>query len=104
MISVVLVKPSHPGNIGAVARAMKNFGLKNLVLIDPKCKIDEEAKKRAKHANDILKKTKVIKFEDLKKFHTVIATTAKLGSDYNIPRSPLHPDQLADKIKNIKSH
>ena len=34
-ISVVLVNTSHPGNIGAAARGMKNMGLKRLVLVNP---------------------------------------------------------------------
>ena len=32
---IVLVNTSHPGNIGGVARAMKNMGIHNLVLVDP---------------------------------------------------------------------
>ncbi len=35
-IRIVLVEPSHPGNIGAVARAMKNMGLERLVLVSPR--------------------------------------------------------------------
>jgi tRNA (cytidine32/uridine32-2'-O)-methyltransferase len=35
-VQIVLVETSHPGNIGSVARAMKNMGLSNLVLINPK--------------------------------------------------------------------
>ena len=35
-IRIVLVEPSHPGNIGAVARAMKNMALSELVLVRPK--------------------------------------------------------------------
>ena len=34
-ITIVLVETSHPGNIGAVARAMKNMGLKRLILVAP---------------------------------------------------------------------
>ena len=34
-IAVVLVNTSHPGNIGATARAMKNMGLTQLILADP---------------------------------------------------------------------
>ena len=37
MISVVLVEPETSGNVGAVARAMKNFGFSRLVLVDPQC-------------------------------------------------------------------
>ena len=35
-IDIVLVETSHPGNIGSAARAMKNMGLSNLVLVNPK--------------------------------------------------------------------
>ena len=98
MISVVLIGVSNPGNLGAIARAMKNFELKELILINPKCKIDDEALKRAMHAKDILKKAKIKPLSYLKQFHTVIATTSKLGTDYNIPRSPILPEELAKKI------
>ena len=50
---VVLVRPQHDGNVGAVARAMGNFGFKELVMVDP-CPLTDEAFKRAKHANYIL--------------------------------------------------
>ena len=36
LINIVLVETSHPGNIGSAARAMKNMGLSNLNLINPK--------------------------------------------------------------------
>ena len=89
----------HPGNLGAVARAMANFDFKNLVLIDPKCSPDdEEARNRAKHAQSILKNAKVAGKDVLDKYDYVAATTAQLGKDYNIPRSPITPKQLAEKI------
>ena len=97
MISIVLYEPENPGNIGAVARAMANFNFKNLVLINPKCShLHQDARNRAKHAQDILQKTKVL--QSLKSFDYIIATTAKLGTDYNIPRSPLTPCKLAEII------
>ena len=46
-IRIVLVDTSHPGNIGAVARAMKNMGLSELVLVRPKQFPHEEATVRA---------------------------------------------------------
>ena len=49
-IQVVLVNPSHPGNIGAVARAMKNMGLNHLVLVAPRKFPDPEAQWRAASA------------------------------------------------------
>lgn len=102
MITVVLVEPEHPGNVGSVARVMANFGLKNLVLIHPKCKISEESRRLAKNANYILDKAKINGFNILGKFDYLIGTTSKLGTDYNIPRSPMSPSQLAAKLKELK--
>lgn len=53
-IRIVLVAPSHPGNIGAVARAMKNMGLTQLVLVRPRHFPDPEATARASGADDVL--------------------------------------------------
>lgn len=98
-ISVILIKPQNQGNIGAVARAMKNFGLTDLAIINPKCGVDTAtARKRAVHAEDIIKKAKIKDISSLKKFDYLIATTSKVGSDYNIPRSPITPELLAKKI------
>lgn len=53
-IRVVLCRPSHPGNIGAAARAMKTMGLSRLYLVDPKQFPDPEADTRATGAVDVL--------------------------------------------------
>ena len=55
----ILVEPSHPGNIGATARAIKNMGFQNLSLINPKGFPDDEAFFRAKGAKDILENVKI---------------------------------------------
>ncbi|WP_305906632.1 RNA methyltransferase [Methylomarinum sp. Ch1-1] len=51
---IVLVETSHPGNIGAVARAMKNMSMENLCLVAPKIFPSADATARASGANDIL--------------------------------------------------
>jgi tRNA (cytidine32/uridine32-2'-O)-methyltransferase len=51
---IVLVNTSHPGNIGATARAMKNMGLSRLYLVDPKEHPTYEAYSRAAGADDVL--------------------------------------------------
>ena len=90
----------NPGNLGAIARAMGNFNCKDLILINPKCDpLDEIAKCRAKHAQEILKNATVTDKSILKTFDYLISTTAKLGTDYNIPRSPVLPEQLPTLIK-----
>ncbi|MDN3649876.1 RNA methyltransferase [Reinekea marina] len=59
-IKIVLIKTWHPGNIGAVARAMKNMGLHNLTLVDPVDFPSEEATSRAGQATDILEQATVV--------------------------------------------
>jgi tRNA C32,U32 (ribose-2'-O)-methylase TrmJ len=53
-IKIVLVKTSHPGNIGAAARAMKNMSLKQLFLVNPSNYPSAVATARASGADDIL--------------------------------------------------
>jgi len=53
-IRVVLSHTSHPGNIGAAARAMKTMGITSLYLVDPKKPLDAEAEARASGAVDVL--------------------------------------------------
>lgn len=53
-IRIVLVRPKYPRNIGMVARAMSNYGLKHLILIEPQCELTIEANEGAAHAQDIL--------------------------------------------------
>ena len=103
MIHIALIGSKTPGNIGAIARVMKNFDVSNLILVNPQCNyLDSRSIARSKNAKNILKKSKVVKkFSYLKKFDYIIGTTAIQGSDYNIPRVALSPEQLADKIKQI---
>jgi len=60
-IRVVLVGTSHPGNIGGVARAMKNMCLSDLVLVSPEAEFPSgKARARASSALDILERTRVV--------------------------------------------
>ncbi len=59
-IRVVLVGTSHPGNIGAAARAMKTMGLERLVLVAPERFPDAEATARASGADDLLGRAEVV--------------------------------------------
>lgn len=60
-IRIVLVGTTHPGNIGAVARAMKNMGIHDLALVQPKYFPHEEATARASGASDILERARRFK-------------------------------------------
>lgn len=59
-IRIVLVGTTHPGNIGAAARAMKNMGLGDLALVAPRHFPDEEATARASGAEDLLGNAMVV--------------------------------------------
>ena len=59
-VRVVLVNTSHPGNIGAVARAMKNMGLQQLSLVQPVAFPSADATARASGADDILAAAQIV--------------------------------------------
>src|SRR5688572_24218732 len=54
MLRIVLSRPSHPGNIGAAARAMKTMGFSDLRVVAPKRFPDPEAVAMASGAQDVL--------------------------------------------------
>ncbi|NNM60960.1 MAG: RNA methyltransferase [Steroidobacteraceae bacterium] len=59
-VRIVLVDPSHPGNIGSVARAMKNMGLRDLVLVRPRSFPHADALALAAGADDVLTAARVV--------------------------------------------
>ncbi len=70
-VRIVLVETSHPGNIGASARAMKTMGLSRLVLVRPRCFPHAEATARASGADDVLAAAQVV--DDI---HTALGDVA----------------------------
>lgn len=79
---VFIVEAKYSGNIGSVARVLANFGLKNLVLIGPCVDINEESKRMAMRAQEILSNARhynslIHGFEDLA-INVAIGTTAKI--------------------------
>ena len=78
-VQIVLVETSHPGNIGSVARAMKNMGLSRLALINPKKFPHDEATALAGNAGDVLEKAKIFGSieEAVKSSKVIFATSAR---------------------------
>ena len=78
-VQIVLVETSHPGNIGSVARAMKNMGLSRLALINPKKFPHDEATALAGNAGDVLEKAKVFSSieEAVQNSKIIFATSAR---------------------------
>ncbi len=103
MISVVLIEPEKEENVGRVARVMKNFGFRHLLLIEPKCNhVGNKALALASHADDLLHGATVAGKDALLAFDYLVGTTAKLGKDSNIARVPLLPREAAKTITNKK--
>jgi len=94
-IRIVLVEPSHPGNIGAVARAMKNMALADLVLVRPKAFPHPDATARASGADDLLARTRVVDSvaEAVSDAGFVAATTSR-PRDQNFRALDLHDAAL----------
>jgi len=99
-IVVVLVEPKFEGNIGAVARSMKNFGLEDLRLVKA-CELEDEAYKRSKHARDVLENAKRFEnLEDALKDCTLVAGTSSIGtpSEKYFLRIATNPKEFCEKI------
>jgi tRNA/rRNA methyltransferase len=99
-IEVVLVNPLYQGNVGAVARVMKNFGYSKLALIQP-CILGLFAKAMASHAQDVLDSARLTTLEDvLSSSHLVIGTTGIVGSRANL-RTPYPLARLGVKLSGM---
>ena len=77
-LRVVLVEPMYEGNVGSVARAMKNFGFHDLVLVNP-CTIGDFGSAMASHARDVLQMSRNFSSlpEALQGANLVVGTTGK---------------------------
>lgn len=98
---VVLVGCEYDENLGLIARAMKNFGLSELLLVKPKADKDsDKAKSRAMHALDVLRKASIhASLESaLKKADFSIATTGIASKSTGKGRKALTPKKLAEKF------
>ncbi|MDJ0737942.1 MAG: RNA methyltransferase [Nostocaceae cyanobacterium] len=86
-VKIILVEPAGPLNVGSVARVMKNFGLQQLVLVNPQCDfLGMEAKQMAVHAQDVLESTVSVATlpEALQGCKRAIATTG-VDHDWDAP-------------------
>jgi tRNA (cytidine32/uridine32-2'-O)-methyltransferase len=93
-IRIVLVNTTHPGNIGGVARAMKNMGISDLCLVEPKSFPHPDADARASGATDILEKARVVSTLDeaLADCGLIFGTSAR---ERHIPWPLVNPRELA---------
>ncbi len=116
-ITFVLVEPEKEGNIGSIARAMKNFGFKHLCLVAP-CTIGDEAKNYSVHAIDVLEAAEIITFpsdgqptevmkqsviRDLfSRFDTVIGTSCRFFKERTIHRIPISIEEFIEDLRGVE--
>lgn len=100
---MIILEPENAGNIGAIARAMKNFALDELVLINPKFENMFEAEVRAMHGIDVLKNMRIVNNLDeaISDVDFIVGTTAKTGMNYNVLRTAITPELLVEKMVNV---
>ncbi|MBL4680711.1 MAG: tRNA (cytosine(32)/uridine(32)-2'-O)-methyltransferase TrmJ [Pseudomonadales bacterium] len=96
-VRIVLVETTHPGNIGATARAMKNMGLYKLVLVSPHLFPSEKAIWRSASAADVVEGAQVVSSleEALEGCQLVIGTSAR---ERRIPWPMLEPKSCGEKV------
>lgn len=96
-IRIVLVETSHPGNIGAAARAMKTMGLQRLYLVQPVLFPHAEASARASGADDLLGRAVCCRdlAQALQGCRLVVATSAR---ERSIPWPRLSPRECAARL------
>ncbi|MCC5870146.1 MAG: tRNA (cytosine(32)/uridine(32)-2'-O)-methyltransferase TrmJ [Gammaproteobacteria bacterium] len=96
-LRVVLLRTTHPGNIGAAARAMKTMGLRELVLVSPRAFPHDEATARASGADDVLAAARVCGDLDeaLTGCRLVMGASARLRS---VAWPQLAPPQAAARL------
>ena len=101
-IRIVLVEPMYQGNVGSVARAMKNFGYTDLVLVNP-CTLEGPARAMASHARDVLEGARVTPTlnEAVEGANLLIGTTGiasmKTGEHIRLPLYTVR--ELGERLK-----
>lgn len=103
-IRIVLIQTSHPGNIGAAARAMKTMGLSDLYLVNPVSFPDPQATAMASGADDVLNAAQVVSSlsEAVADCHHIIGTSAR--SQRTLRWSLLSPRECGEKAAERSAH
>lgn len=102
-VRVVLVEPRSEGNVGAVARAMRNFAVDDLVLVRP-CSLGDEARKRAMHGLPVLEAARTVEdFEDALADADLVVGTSGIDtpSEKRFARISVSPKDLASRVAPV---
>ena len=101
------MEPEKAGNIGAVARSMKNFELSDLWIVNPKTPLSIEARAYAMHGYDVLTRAKTVKTlrRALNGLDLVVGTSSVVArSRSNLTRVSITPSDLAKRMWKSKGN
>ncbi len=100
-ITIVLQRPRFPENIGAAARAMRNMGIRRMIIVNPENYELSRVLKMATHvAADVVEEIQIARDlrNALSPFHIVVGTTARLGGEREVVLSPSH---MAERLISL---
>ena len=105
-IAIVLKGTYYDGNIGSAARAMMNMGLRNMILVSPRCKIGEEAYSNARYAASLFENAPVYNsLAEVAPHFELMLGTSRRGSDrlhmWTTPRAMAK--ELSEKYRHVKT-
>ncbi|MHA1697512.1 MAG: RNA methyltransferase [Promethearchaeota archaeon] len=115
LISIILIEPEKPGNIGSIARVMKNFGFRDLILVNPQTEINEDAINYSVHAFDVLNDAKILRYPDpgdinaktgflqqlFSNYDVIVGTTCRIYNNKTLHRIPISIKDFFLDLKKI---
>jgi tRNA/rRNA methyltransferase len=104
-VRVILVEPEHDGNVGSIARIAKNFGVKELWIVNPKAEIGSESRVYAVHARNLIDEAAIVKNleEACHDASFIVGSTAIVAKKTsNVLRMPITPEELGVQAAQIK--
>jgi len=103
-VKLVIVGIEGEANLGFILRLAKNFDVNDIVLVQPRIEIGEEVKRFAAKASDFVELLKIVSSLDeaLENVDIKICTSAKVGSEKDLLRSVIYPDDLVKLYKRSR--
>ncbi len=112
-MDVLMIGPKTFGNVGFVARCMKNFGAEQLIILAPRYESNDDVHGFAMHGREIIDEATVVdcdegdmaaKFEGIsRKYELVAGSTAKLPNRTKLYRVPVEPRAAASRLASTKA-
>ncbi len=103
-LSVTLVGAEYPVNLGYTARLMKNFGVRKLYLVDPRCDM-RAASVYASHGSDVLDEAETVTLSKVRNSHDfLLGTTAiRARRGANVGRTTVMPEEAITRMVKAES-